>query len=408
MNIAIDCRNILNPGRGEFAGIGHYVRHLVRHLLRQDEENRYTLFFDDRATKGLMAETIGSHPKAAAKVLPFCKYKKYLPYAYAHHLVASAIARERADVFHAPSGSLPMGYAGASVITVHDLAIYLHPEWFPGGQLFARRIVVPSGVRRARRIIAVSRSTKRDLQRIFSTPSEKISVIHEGVPPAPKASGDKRSSVIPDKQYFLFLGTIEPRKNVDGLARAYETLVRRFPKLADGVDLVIAGERGWKSERTFARIEEFNKTHGGGGPRIRTLGYVSAEDKAALMAHALAFVFPSFYEGFGLPVLEAMSLGAPVIASNLSSLPEVTGRAALLVDPRDEAELALAMKHLLEDPKKREELARKGHERSLEFRWEKAAGETLEVYEAAFKNGNGLTPRADFAGIETLTDVIRR
>ena len=294
-----------------------------------------------------MAETIGSHPKAAAKVLPFCKYKKYLPYAYAHHLVASAIAKERADVFHAPSGSLPMGYAGASVITVHDLAIYLHPEWFPGGQLFARRIVVPSSVRRAKRIIAVSRSTKRDLQRIFSAPSEKISVIHEGVDPASltastfaKASADKsagKSSFDLKKPYFLFLGTIEPRKNVDGLVRAYETLVRRFSKLSDGVELVIAGARGWKSERTFARIEAFNKTHGGGGPVIRTLGYVSAEDKAALMARALAFVFPSFYEGFGLPVLEAMSLGAPVITSNLSSLPEVTGRAALPVDPRDEA-----------------------------------------------------------------------
>lgn len=381
MNIAIDCRYVLNPGRGEFAGIGHYVYFLVRHLLRQDEENRYTLFFDDRATKSLIAELIGGHQNARAKILPFCRYKKYLPYAYAHHLVASAIAKERADVFHAPSGSLPLGYAGANVITVHDLAIYLHPEWFPGGQLFARRIVVPSSVRRARRIIAVSHSTKRDLQRIFSAPAEKISVVHEGVPPAPKAS--PVAEAMGDRPYFLFLGTIEPRKNVDGLARAYETLVRRFPKLAGGTELVIAGERGWKSERTFARIEAFNKKHGERGPKILMPGYVAAEDKAALMAHALAFVFPSFYEGFGLPVLEAMSLGAPVITSNLSSLPEVTGRAALLIDPRDDAELVLAMKHLLEDSKKRRELGRKGYERSLEFRWEKTAGETLEVYEAA-------------------------
>lgn len=414
MHIAIDCRSILNPGgKGELAGIGHYISFLVRHLLRLDDENRYTLFFDARASKAFMAETLGSSRNAKAVVLPLSRHKRWLPYAYAHHLVAGAIAKAGADVFHAPTGSLPLGYKGKSVITVHDLAIYLKPEWFPGGQFFSRRLVVPSGLRRAARIIAVSQSTKRDLQRLFAVPEGKIRVIYEGVEMAPPhEEGLEREPVLKrlglEKPYLLFLGTIEPRKNVDGLVRAYASLAERFPKLVDGIELVIAGAVGWRAEATLKDVEAANRRFGTKGPRVRLIGYVEAEDKLPLMAHALAFVFPSRYEGFGLPVLEAMSLGVPVISSNVSSIPEIAGGgAALLVDPLRHEEIALAMKHLLEDPRKRVELGRRGLERSAEFRWDRTAGETLEVYEEAVRGAEGVSPPADFAGIETLVDAVR-
>ncbi len=379
MRIAIDCRSISNPERGEMAGIGHYTYFLVRHLLRQDDENSYVLFFDERAGEDLPRRLIGAHRNAETKVMPLCRYKRLLPYAYSHHLVAKAIARERADLFHSPTGSLPLGYEGRSAITVHDLAIYAHPEWFPGGQLFARRFVVPESVRRTDGIIAVSQSTKRDLQRLFAVPEEKISVIREGVehPAEPKETPSPRIG----HPYFLYLGTVEPRKNVDGLVRAYRTLADHFPKLVGRTEMVIAGARGWKSERVFQDIEKANAHFGKRGPHIRVLGYVKSEDKPALMAQALAFVFPTFYEGFGLPVLEAMSLGVPVVSSNTSSIPEIVGRAGVLVDPGDRAELTLALKHLLEDPDRRQALGRAGYERSMEFRWEKTAGETLERYE---------------------------
>jgi glycosyltransferase involved in cell wall biosynthesis len=387
MRIAIDCRPIVSPEKGEMAGIGHYARFLVRHLLRIDEENRYALLFDERATRGTVGEIVGSSRNAEAKILPLSRFKKLLPYAYSHRYVSSAIARTEADVYHGTTGSLPMAYRGRSVITVHDLAIYAHPEWFPGGQFFSRRFVVPASVRAASRVIAVSHFTKREIQRVFAVPSEKIAVVHEGVEPPPPESWETPAPRDLRKPYILFLGTVEPRKNVEGLVRAYAALCERHPKLVGATELVIAGGRGWKSEKAFAAIKQANRKLAHSGPRVRVLGYVPEKAKHALMAHATMFVFPSWHEGFGLPVLEAMNLGVPVITSNVTALPEIAGRgAALLVDPGREAELSLAMKHLLEDDLKRADLGRRGLERSTEYRWDKTAGETLEVYEDAFRN----------------------
>lgn len=384
MRIAIDCRPIVSPEKGEMAGIGHYARFLVRHLLKIDEENRYSLFFDENASRGMIGEIIGSARNADAKILPLSRFKKLMPYAYSHRYVSSAIAKSGADVYHGTTGSLPMAYRGKSVITVHDLAIYARPDWFPGGQFFSRRFVVPASVRNATKVIAVSHFTKREIQRVFAVPSEKIAVVHEGVEPPPPDSWETPAPKELRKPYILFLGTVEPRKNVEGLVRAYASLAERFPKLVGATELVIAGGKGWKSEKAFAAIEQANKRLAHSGPRVRVLGYVPEKEKHALMAHAMVFVFPSWHEGFGLPVLEAMNLGVPVITSNVTALPEVAGRgAALLVDPDREEELALAMKHLLEDELKRAELGRRGLERSTDYRWDKTAGETLEVYEDA-------------------------
>ncbi|WKZ28511.1 MAG: glycosyltransferase family 1 protein [Patescibacteria group bacterium] len=380
MRIAIDCRPVVSPEKGEMTGIGHYVRFLVKHLLRIDEENEYILFFDERATRGTIGELIGGHRNVTAKKLPLSRFKRFLPYAYSHRFVASAIAKCGADVYHGTTGSLPMGYRKTSVVTVHDLAIYMHPEWFPSGQFFSRRFVVPASVHRAAKIIAISHSTKRDLQDIFAVPSEKIAVVHEGVEPPPPDSWEHDPAF--KKPYLLFLGTIEPRKNVIGLVQAYTSLVERHPKVIGETELVIAGARGWKSDKTFDAIRDANRAFG--SERIRVLGYVPDAKKHALIAKAKVFVFPSRYEGFGLPVLEAMNVGVPVITSALSSLPEIGGRgAALLIDPNSQSELTRALKHLLEDETQRIELGRRGLERSTEFRWDKTAGETLEVYEAA-------------------------
>jgi len=385
MRIAIDCRPIVSHGKGEMAGIGHYARFLVRHLLKIDDENSYVLFFDERMTKGEVGEIVGSARNAETKILPLSRFKRLMPYAYSHRYVSGAIAKAGADVYHGTTGSLPMAYRGRSVITVHDLAIYEHPEWFPGGQFFSRRFVVPASVRNASRVIAVSHFTKLEIQRIFSVPSEKIAVVHEGVEPPPPESWEEAPKDL-RKPYILYLGTIEPRKNVEGLVNAYASLVERFPNLVGATELVIAGGKGWKSEKAFAAIEEANRRFGHSGPRVRVLGYVPEKEKHALMAHAMMFVFPSWHEGFGLPVLEAMNLAVPVITSNVTALPEIAARgAALLVDPGREAELSLAMKHLLEDELKRTELGRRGLERSTEYRWDKTAGETLEVYEDAVR-----------------------
>jgi glycosyltransferase involved in cell wall biosynthesis len=384
MKIAVDCRALSAPG-GEFAGVGHYVRHLVTHLLRQDEEHHWSLVFDDRAASPLVHEIMGSNPRVRAVSVPLYRWKRALPYAYSHHLVASAFAQSHADVTHFTSGSLPLGFHGRSIVTVHDLAIYQHPEWFPGGQFFSRRLVVPASLERASRIIAVSETTKRDTIAQFGTDSAKIDVVYGGVEhrPVPAWAADTLKRHNLKRPYLLFLGTLEPRKNIESIVRAYSTLARRFPKLVADVDLVIAGGAGWKSDGLRQLVDDANKTFGHSGPRIRTLGYVPAVDKSSLLSQALAFVFPSLYEGFGLPPLEAMSFGVPVVASSRGALVEVVGRAGILVDPLDVAELVLALKHLLEDPKKRAEWGAKALIRSQEFSWERAAGETLEVYRRA-------------------------
>lgn len=401
MKIAIDCRSIIDTKEGGMAGIGHYTYFLVRHLLKQDTENTYTLFFDGKIKKSMITDILGSNRRAKVVTLKTRKSGKVLPYLHSHQGFAKEVMRGKHDLFHAPTGSLPMGYKGKSVITVHDLAIYLHPEWFPGGQIFSRRVVVPKSIREAERIIAVSASTKRDLMRQFKTPKEKIVVIHEGVEHhvpfeelEKKKEGVLKEHGIKDP-YFLYLGTIEPRKNVEGLVAAFERLAKEFPDLVVDTKLILAGSKGWKSEAAFKAIEKANLRLR--KKAVRHIGYVDAEDKLTLMAESVAFVFPTRYEGFGLPVLEAMSLGIPVIASETSSIPEITGPdGAMLVEPGDQTELVLAMKHLLEDPDRRALLGRRGLERSTEFSWERAAGETLEVYEDAVREKHRLThPAAD-------------
>jgi len=401
MKIAIDCRSIIDTKTGGMAGIGHYTYFLVRHLLKLDEEGDYTLFFDAGAKRSAIADVLGSSRNAKVVTLRSGRSGMALPYIHSHRSITKKVGKVRPDIFHGPTGSLPMGHRGKSIITVHDLAIYLHPEWFPGGQLFSRRYVVPSSIRRAERIIAVSHSTKHDLMKLFKTPSEKVVVVHEGARhhiPFSEFEKKKRGVLSAHRisdPYFLYLGTIEPRKNVEGLVSAFERLVKQFPGLVGDTKLILAGAKGWKSDPAFKAMEKAKLRLG--KECIRHIGYVDAEDKLTLMANSLAFVFPTRYEGFGLPVLEAMSLGVPVIATETSSIPEITGRdGAMLVSPSDPSELVLAMKHLLEDPDKRALLGQRGLERSMEFSWDRAAGETLEVYEDALREKEKLRhPSAD-------------
>ncbi len=387
MRIGLDCRMILNPGFGEEAGVGHYTYFLVQHLLAIDQKNEYLLFFDRRA-RPIAEEIIGRQPRARARYFPFHEYRHYLPFIYAHLLAASFLSREKCDLFHSPAGILPWGYQAPAVITVHDLAIFAHPEWFPERILerfSSTRILLPRSVKKAKRIITPSESTARDLQSLFSV-SGKIRIIPHGVLRSTihgelSAAADLQARYHLADRYLLFLGTMEPRKNVAALVRAFRVLQtdQRF----QDVQLVIAGRRGWKFEEIFQEIKETNRRS---APRqsVRYLGYVPAADKFALMKQTTAFVFPSLYEGFGLPVLEAMSLGAPVITSNVSSLPEVVGRAALMVDPADESSLATALGRVLEDEALRRQLSQAGRLRAQEFSWTKTAAQTLQVYQECF------------------------
>ncbi len=392
MRIGIDCRSLLSFDTGEQAGTNHYTYYLVKHLLEMDRENMYVLFFD-REAKDLDPLDLGStvfHQKNVLhRYLPFSRYKRYLPFLYSHTLIAGALKREKLDVYHTPAHPIPLSYQGPSVATVHDLLIYEHPEWFPGSffgrQEFSTQVAVPSSIRRAAMVITPSRATAVVVANRFHVEPKKLRVIQEGVLQEPDPTQEDmtraRSAFGITGAYFFFIGTIEPRKN---LVRAIEAFVEYRKQTKEDVSFVIAGGKGWKNDDVFAAIDRANAVLG--LRMVRYIGVVSHNEKRALIAGAQCFLWPSLGEGFGLPVLEAMELGTPVITSNVTSIPEVVGDAAICVDLTNHGAIVDALTQLMQNEKLRQEYSGRGKKRATQFSWERTARQTLEVYKEVFNH----------------------
>jgi len=238
--------------------------------------------------------------------------------------------------------------------------------------LLVERLLMRWSVLKADRIITDSRSTASDIQKSYKIHSDKITVIYPGTPALTEnlTAGSNKNRFV-SKKYFLFMGTLDPRKNFDRIFKAFE---RIEPQCYD-MHLVIVGGKGWKSKSFIKKI----RLHPLNG-YLHLTGYVDRDQLASFYSNALCLLFPSLYEGFGLPILEAMACGTPVITSNISSMPEVAGDAALLVDPYDVGALAKAMRQILTNEKLRERLVKKGFERVKEFSWERCARDTLGVF----------------------------
>lgn len=387
MKIAIDCRTILNPGFGQEAGVGHYTYYLVWHLLRLNPETEFVLFFDKQLSAEAVNALVGEHTKCRVERLPFSAYRRYMPGLYSHFLTSAAIARHEPDILHVPGGGLPLSYKGKTVLTVHDLAIFKHPEWFPS-QFIATKFLYPKSLRLATHLIAPSKQTAKDLQDIFKIKSKKISLVHEGVQKHQHIYDvdivSKNDVIDTDdlarkygvKQPYLFcLGTVEPRKNLEFLLEVYELWRRQDTH--QQAQLVLAGGRGWKYGGVFKKIDKVNKKF---SQAVNYLGYVSHQDKWALLENAACFVFPSLYEGFGLPVLEAMLSGTPVIASCKGSLAEIAGRGVLTPKSDDQKVWVKAIEKILNDSDARSRLIESGKKQAEKFTWEKCAQETFQVY----------------------------
>jgi glycosyltransferase involved in cell wall biosynthesis len=291
-----------------------------------------------------------------------------------HYRWPRRLRRSDYDVFFGPMGQLPLGGIGfPSVLTIHDLAIYIRPQWFPSGQPLSTRLVVPRSIERATHLVAVSQNTARDIAALFDRRPEEITVIPEGVGPDfhPMPVGKLRESLarfeLPER-FLLFVGTIEPRKNL-------ETLLNAWAALPDRPDLVIAGGWGWKHDAVEEQIERL-------GRGIHLLGAVAPTELPALYNLALALAHPAHYEGFGLTPLESMACGTPVVCSSAASLPEVVGDAALLVDPEDVEGWTAALDRVLHDPGVAGDLRRRGILRAAELSWDRAGARTLRVLQA--------------------------
>jgi alpha-1,3-rhamnosyl/mannosyltransferase len=285
--------------------------------------------------------------------------------------------RNGADLLHGPANALPLVHPGLpGVVTIHDLAIYDHPEWFPGGQWFATRIVVPRSIRGADAVICPSVATRSSIERIFGVGAERCHVIPHGVEPdfARPVTEAVRVAVrsrygLPDR-YLLQVGTIQPRKN-------YVTTLRALARIPQDMrlPLVAVGSAGWGDSSVAQTVAQLGLERW-----VRFVGYAGLPDLPALYQMAEAAVFPSLDEGFGLPVLEALAAGTPLAASNAGALPEVAGEAALLSDPLDDVALAANLRRLVEDASTRARLVAAGRARAKEFTWSRSAAAHLAVY----------------------------
>jgi glycosyltransferase involved in cell wall biosynthesis len=284
------------------------------------------------------------------------------------------------DVVHYPQPPLRAQRRGARVLTVHDLIPLTHAHCCQPSLVARCRRELPGAVQQADAIIAVSHHTKGELVERLGVAPERIRVVHHGVDPsfrpvAPSEVAALRERLQLRRRYLFGLGTGDPRKNAVGLVEAF---ARCRARGLDDVELVLAGKPWVATARVRERVAEL-----GLQGAVRVLEYVPAADLPALYTGAAAFVFPSLAEGFGMPVLEAMACGTPVIAAGVTALPEVVGSAGLLVDPTDVHELAAAIAEVLGDSALRGALAARGRARAAGFSWERAARETVAVYEAA-------------------------
>lgn len=283
-----------------------------------------------------------------------------------------------ASLVHYPANVGPLMGNFPFVLTVHDLSFLRHPEWYPSTRAAYYRFAVLRSARRARRVLTVSEHARQDLIEMGGLDPNGIDVTPNGVravfrPADYTAQGDTLDALgIPDR-YFVYAGTIEPRKNLDRLVRAWDRTADQHP-----FDLVIIGREGWKTDGFRSALVASKHRS-----RIHLLGHLPEDQLIAVVSAARAFLWPSLFEGFGLPPLEAMACGTPVLTSNTSSLPEVCGNAALLVDPLDEAAIAEGILRYATDNHFREDYRLRGRARAKLFTWDRTAALTTQSYQRA-------------------------
>jgi glycosyltransferase involved in cell wall biosynthesis len=383
MRIGIDISSAVNQA----AGVGRYTRELVANLLNIDKKNEYVLhsFFGDASEFARHLDISSSQPHAYK--LQTHNFNGRMLRAYAlglrllgltpNHLI------ENADVFHMPDFAVPVPRKIPGVLTIHDLIFLRYPKYFTRVNRTYMRQMAQFSADNAKVIITDSLSTKKDIIDYLSVPEDKISVIYlaAGKQFKPADSGQVNEVIARfgiSMPYLLYVGTLEPRKNVITLLESFSYCHKKdrdFP-----YRLVIAGKKGWLYEDIFQRVEELQLTD-----KVIFTGFVHDRDLPALYSGASAFIYPSIYEGFGFPIIEAMSCGIPVICANTSSLLEVAGDAALLHDPMDVEQLAETILKVTGDSILCRDMIDKGFANAGRFSWERTAAETLKVYDKVYE-----------------------
>jgi glycosyltransferase involved in cell wall biosynthesis len=366
-HIGIDASRIAVAER---TGTERYSYEVIAALAQIDRRDQITLY-----TNGVPAALPLLGPNTALRSIPLRRL-------WTHARLGPAARRDRPDVLFVPAHVIPLIHPPACVVTLHDLGYLAFPEAHTARRRLELHLTTRWSLHAARRVIAISAATRSDLVRHYGADPAKISVVHHGLSPAfrpvdPPTIAAVRARHQLNGPYLLYVGTIQPRKNLARLIEAFARICA-LPETPPDLSLAIAGRRGWLT----AQIER-QATDLGINDRVRFLGYVPDADLPALIGGALAFTFPSLYEGFGMPVLEAMACGTPVLCSNTSALPEVAGDAAILVDPHAVDAIAAGLARLVADAPLREQLRTRGLAHAAVFTWERCARATLDVLRAA-------------------------
>jgi glycosyltransferase involved in cell wall biosynthesis len=364
VRIGIDARKLHD------FGIGTYIRNLLRHLSRMDRETEFVLLCrpQDREALAALGPNFRAVPEAAGN------------YTVAEQLkIPIALRREGVTLFHAPHYVLPPLVRCASVVTIHDCIHLMFPQYLPGRLAHGyAKASISLAAMRSTRVLTVSESSKRDILRFVDAPAEKIDVIYNayderfGVEPREEDVVRVRERYQLHDEFVLYAGNVKPHKNLERLIRAFDLVRKRG---LDHLKLVLIGDDISKYAALRRAVHQY-QLH----KYVRFLGYLPEETLAVLYRLAGVFVFPSLYEGFGLPPLEAMASGTPVVTSNVSSLPEVAGDAAVLVDPYDPQAIADGIYRVLTDEDLRVSLTRKGLARARQFSWETSVKRVRAIY----------------------------
>ena len=375
MEIGINALKLYTSRDYRNAGISHYIRQLTTHLLDADGRNHYTLF-----TNHLMPawqERTRHAPTIVTSRFPTARPAPRI--VWEQTVLAWHTARGKLDVLHCPLNVIPLAAACPTVLTVHDLTFLRYPKLFPPLKQRYLKLFTRLSAQRAGAVVTDSASTRDDVVSMLAVPEQRVSVVYPAADPdfrpcSPSERESFRKSKGLTGGYVLYVGTLEPRKNVDVLIRAFGASMRQecLPH-----SLVLAGARGWMTQSIQNAV-----TAAAIGDRLLTPGYVAREELPMWYGCADLLVYPSSYEGFGYPLLEAMAAGTPVIASNTSSMPEVAGNAGLLIPPRSEQELAQAIARVLTDQALAATMRERGLAQATRFRWSESVGACLELYEA--------------------------
>ncbi len=376
MRIAINAHIVAFNKSYRQAGVSKYTELLINNLAQLDHEDEFIIYVGN----GLRPETFAAAPNFKIRASRLPTIKPIARIGWEQAIAPALLLRDRPDVLHCPLNVVPLATPCKTVLTIHDLGFMRFPERYRAAKRRYLHAATSLSARRASHIITDAESGRQEIIELLGVSPEKVSAIPLGVdarfqPLDPAQVEQFRQEKNLPPRFVLYLGTLEPRKNLPLLLRGFARLRRDQPEAVEGVELVLGGAKGWLYDEIFRLVRELELE-----PITHFPGYVSEEELPLWYNSAECFVYPSVYEGFGLPPLEAMSCGCPVITSNTSSLPEVVGSAGLTVGPDDEAGLSAALARLLTDPAERASRKEQGLGQAQKFTWKETARRTLEVY----------------------------